>query len=90
LLVFLVNLIALNAIIDCQIVRSPIYTITKLTYGAFEAELHIPLSAPVSSGWQLELHFDDKVILHISHFFEKFNNKTSETNELFAKNFELI
>jgi hypothetical protein len=86
----LANLIALNTIIDCEIVRSSIYTITKLTYGAFEAELHIPLSAPVSSGWELELHFDDKVILHVSHSFEKFNNKTSKTNELFAKNFELI
>ncbi len=90
MLVFLVNLIALNAIIDCEIVRSSVYTITKLTYGAFEAELHITLSATVSSGWELELHFDDKVILHVSHFFQNLNNKTSETIKLFVKNFELI
>jgi hypothetical protein len=62
----LVSLIAFNAIIDCEIVRSTIYKITKLTYGSFEAELDIPLSQPVSSGWELELHFDDKVILHVS------------------------
>lgn len=78
MLVFLVNLIALNAITDCEIVRSTIYKITKLTYGAFEAELDIPLSEPVSSGWELELHFDDKVILHVSQS----NNYCPENKKL--------
>jgi hypothetical protein len=72
--VLLVKLVALNTVIDSQIVRSSIYKINKITYGAFEAELDIPLSQPLSSGWELELDFDDMVILHVSdcHLRESF------------------
>jgi hypothetical protein len=56
-------LFGLIAIIECELKFIQVYT------GGFQAELSVPIDEDLNNGWNLDLKFDDKVLLQVSQIY---------------------